>query len=137
MCKMINRALYVDRHLYYFVRLEGDGSVFNKVVNGIDLTVTFNAFDAQKLLEEQSFDALGVHLSTNFCYYVAVKFRKKNKRGPIIIHSGLAGDEFVKRDLKNMEFPYDMLIPVSIGELLVDHERRLEDIARDFKEFEK
>ena len=83
-------------------------------------------------MAQQHFDGLGLHLSTSSVYYVAVEFRKKNRRGPIIIYSGIVGLDETKEGLNRIEFPYDSL--VHADELMCDTEAMLERIVKDFIE---
>ena len=131
---MIKSVLYVDQHLMYFVIDKGDGSTYNKTVNGVDITVIYNSYAAKTLLDKQHFDGLGLHLSTDGAYRVAVEFRKKNRRSPITIYSSTAGFAETKEDLDKSGFPYDSLVHVSLDELMSDYEIMLERIVKDFIE---
>ena len=61
-------------------------------------------------LEYGPFNLVGVHLSADCAYYFAQFVRKKDRRVPLVLVTGLYRNESILFDLARIEFPHDKLI---------------------------
>ena len=108
MAKEERKILYVDVHLFpsLWGRSDCDNGVYKETIDGVHVYSTYNSFDGSRLCDEDTFDMLGLHLSTNGVHHIAVAFRKKNRDSPIVVWSGLPTRDS-RRLMDEINFPYD------------------------------
>src|SRR3989344_1959477 len=102
------KILYVDVHLFpsLWGRSDCDNGVYKETIDGVHVYSTYNSFDGSRLCDEETFDMLGLHLSTTWAYGLAVAFRRKNRHSPIVVWSKLPTRDS-RRFMDEISFPYD------------------------------
>ncbi len=128
------KILYVDVHLSPLLRGRTgcDNGVYEETIDGVHIYSTYNSFDGSRLCDEDTFDMLGLHLSTNGVYYIAVDFRKKNKYSSIVVWSGLPTRDS-RRLMDEISFPY-YTVRFEYG--LSGLDQRLRNVVSEFREIQ-